>query len=251
METVVASRNPPLTPVRAIFHDVLPAQSIEVPRWMKGARVSSLPPESAAALLYSADARKKQKNGQYSASSSRPPSPRAPGTDPELDARMHSASLAAEVSESWRPPSPAADPLPRIDLAMEEVRTAVAGLQDTRNQLLRELEPQLLALTRMVTERVLETHLPGEHELSQRLVHEGLQALDHNGQAIISLGIGFASQVDSLRARLEQDGIRAEVHVEEHLSSYACRIRTELGAVDESVETRLDKLLATILEGED
>lgn len=250
METPVASRNPPLTPVRAIFHDVLPAQTREIPRWMKGARVSSVPPESAAALLYSSDSHKK-KPGQYTASSSRPPASRTPGTDPDLDARMHSVALAAELTESWRPPPPQVDLTPRIDLAMDEVRTAVAGLQDVRSQLLRELEPQLLALTRMVTERVLETHLPTDHELSHRLVHEGLQALDHNGQATIVVGLGFASQVDSLRSRLEQDGIRAEVQVGEHLSSYACRIRTELGSVDESVETRLDKLLATILEGED
>ena len=250
----MASRNPPLAPVRAIFHDVLPAQTREVPGWMKSARISSMPPESAAALLHSADSHKKKPtDGRYPAPSSRPPSNRTASSHPELDARIHSAALAAEVSESWRPPppSPQTDQLPRVDLAMEEVRAAVAGLQEARSQLLRELEPQLLALTRMVTERVLETHLPGDHELSHRLVHEGLQALDHNGQASIVLGSGFANEVSSLQARLEQEGIRADIQVGEHLSSYACRIRTELGAVDESVELRLDKLLASILEGDD
>lgn len=251
----MASRNPPLAPVRAIFHDVLPAETRDVPQWMRRRAFSSAPPETAAALLHASEPRKKSSpTSDYPRPGSKPPSYTPADADPALDARIQSAALASEISESWQPPpaAPAQDSQPpRLDLAMEEVRAAIAALQETRTQLLRELEPQLLALTRMVAERVLETELPQDHGLSLRLVHEGLQALDHNGHVAVLLGSGFAAEASHLQTRLEEDGIRCEIQVAEHLPTYACRIRTELGAVDESVETRLDKVLATILEGEE
>jgi flagellar biosynthesis/type III secretory pathway protein FliH len=60
---------------------------------------------------------------------------------------------------------------------------------------------------------------------------------------LVRLGSGFESQRSSLAQRLGDRGSRVEVRVEGNLPEHACLVETELGQVDESVESRLATLL--------
>ena len=252
----------PVAPVRAIFHDVVPAQKRDVPDWMKKGGLgsaSSMPPGSAAALLEQPSrARTENDNADFIAepppARTRVSGPSLHGespSDPLLEARIKNASLAAEVSESWTPPPTHEDPVPQTEEAMTELRTAISALAAQQSALLGQLEPQILALTRLVAERVIENQIPGDDQLPIRLVKEGLKTLDHGGAVTVILGPGFSAQAPRLEEELTRDGIECDIQVHDHLALYACQVRTELGVVDESVETRLDKIIASLMDSED
>ena len=78
------------------------------------------------------------------------------------------------------------------------------------------------------------------------MVREGLEALGKHDRVVIRLGQGFESQRASLEQRLLDRGARAEVRIEPQLPDHACLIETDLGQVDESVETRLATLLQAL-----
>ena len=243
-----------MTPVRAIFHDVLPAQQRDLPSWLRkpGAAAnygSSLPPQSAAALLHASAGKKPAANENEELASkerSKTKTKNSP-SDPFLDARMQSASLAAEVSESWRPPAPSLDRQALLERELQELRHAIVSMKKAEGTLLDQLTPQLLRLTRLIAERVIESEALSDPELPIRLVRAGMASLNHGGQVAVVLGPAFGEAAESLQTHLEGDGIRCEVQVLEHLSPFTCQVKATLGAVDESLETRLDHVLQSFL----
>ncbi len=255
------SPNPkrPLTPVKAIFHDVLPAQQRDVPSWLRkpGAITygSSLPPQSAAALLHASAAKPNvaNENEPPLPSEQSTTQPKGQTSDPLLDARVQSQSIAAEASESWLPAaSPQSlDRNARIERELDELRHAILSLKNAESALLEHMTPQLLRLTRLIAERVIETEALKDPELPLRLVREAMGSLNHGGQVAVVLGTAFGPTADLLQTTLEQDGIRCEVQVLEHLTPFACQVKANLGAVDESLETRLDHVLQSFLGGDE
>lgn len=250
----------PVTPVRAIFHDVLPAQRRDLPSWLRKPANpnlgSSLPPQSAAALLHATHGKKPQLNdpeARSKPSESPPTQSRPPHGDPLLEARMQSATLAAEVSESWRPPamSGGLDRHHLLERELGELRHAIISLKRAENDLLEQLTPSLLRLARLIAERVLESEALKDPELPERLVREGLASLNHNGQIVIVLGSAFSHAVERLQMFLEQDGINCEIQVLDHVSPFSCQVKAQLGAVDESLEARLDHVLQSFLGAEE
>jgi len=179
---------------------------------------------------------------------SQPPASARP--DDLYEERMRTAVLAAELRESWRiekePARDEARESAQLEAALGEVHEAITGLLGERTLLLEKTEKQLLQVVRLVAERVIERSIQGDQELPLRLIREGLSALDQQSGVQIVLGPAFEVEGAVLMARLEQEGIRAEVTIDEHASPYACRLRTELGEVDESLETRLDALLLSL-----
>lgn len=255
------SKKAPLSPIKAIFHDVLPAEARDVPSWLRrppvGHRGSSLPPQTAAALLHAEVSRPAARAHEASKATPSPTSEAGAAAsesrrDPMFDARMQSASLAAEVSESWRPSSGGGlDERALAESAMEQVYQAISELRTSQSQSLEQLMPDVVRLCRLVCERVLETESLRDPELPLRLVKEGLHSLDHGGAVTVFLGSGFQSAAESLETRLGRDGVRCTVNVLDQLPPFACQVRAELGAVDESLETRLDNILASFLDAGD
>lgn len=251
----------PLSPVRAIFHDVLPAEQRDVPSWLRkpqlGHRGSSLPPQTAAALLHAEVHRPPApaNDAHHAAAPPRSDSAKVSSAsehDPLFDARMRSASLAAEVTESWRPsPGAGLDERALAENAMEQVHQAISELRASHSQSREQLMPDLVRLCRLVCERVLEIESLRDPELPLRLVREGLHSLDHGGAVTVVLGSGFASAAETLETRLGHEGVRCTVSVLEQLPPFTCQVRAELGAVDESLETRLDNILASFLDAEE
>ena len=129
---------------------------------------------------------------------------------------------------------------PELTQAFEE---AVELLIHERQRVFEQTASQLAELAAVIARRVIAREISLHPELVCDLVREGLEALGKHDRVVIRLGRGFEGQRAALEQRLLDRGGRAEVRVEAQLAEHACLVETELGQVDESVETRLATLL--------
>lgn len=129
---------------------------------------------------------------------------------------------------------------PELTHAFEE---AVELLAHERQRVFEQTASQLAELAAVIARRVIAREISLHPELVFDIVREGLEALGKHDRVVVRLGQGFESQRTALERRLVDRGSRAEVRVEPQLPDHACLVETELGQVDESVETRLATLL--------
>ncbi len=129
---------------------------------------------------------------------------------------------------------------PELIQAFED---AVELLAQERQRVFEQTASQLAELAAVIARRVIAREISLHPQLVFDLVREGVEALGKHDRLLVRLGQGFESQRASLEQRLIDRGSRAEVRVEPQLPEYACLVETELGHVDESVETRLATLL--------
>lgn len=229
---------------RAKFQDVTPQKGKD-PSWLPGRPERR--PESSASL--------------------RPP--RLPSefveavrheVDQEYIARRRSLPVeAARRSElpgaSARPPAAPAQPAqvavalpaPVVDPALVHAfEHAIVMLAHERERLLSDAAGELAELAVLIARRVIGRELSIEPRVVQTLVREGIQALGQHDRVLVRIGKAF----DAARAHVEQDlkdsGKRFEVRVDPALEDYGCVVETELGRVDESVESRLETLLQAL-----
>ena len=161
--------------------------------------------------------------------------PRAP-TIPPPDA--FTAVEPGPLTSIPAAPVPTVDP--ELTHAFEE---AVGLLIHERQRVFEQTASQLAELAAVIARRVIAREISLHPELVCDLVREGLDALGKHDRVVVRLGHGFEAQRASLEQRLMDRGGRAEVRVEPQLPEHACLVETELGQVDESVETRLATLL--------
>lgn len=194
------------------------------------------------------------------------PSVRPPPLPSEfVDAvRQELGDMPAQERPSLRPPRPATIPPPEsfsvaepaapaspvhVPMAVaqpelvEAFEEAVELLAVERQRVFEQTASQLAELAAVIARRVIAREISLRPELVFGLVREGLEALGKHDRVLIRLGTGFEAQRDMLEQRLLDRGSRAEVRVEPQLPEHACLVETDLGQVDESVETRLATLL--------
>jgi hypothetical protein len=134
--------------------------------------------------------------------------------------------------------------IPVVDLELTHAfEEAVELLGHERQRVFEQTASQLAELAAVIARRVIAREISLHPQLVFGLVREGLEALGKHDRVLIRLGSGFESQRNMLEQRLADRGSRAEVRVEAQLPEHACLVETELGQVDESVETRLATLL--------
>jgi hypothetical protein len=152
---------------------------------------------------------------------------------------------AAAAPAEPRPPTVAPAPIvdPELCHAFEE---AVELLGHERQRVFEQTASQLAELAAVIARRVIAREISLHPALVFDLVREGLDALGKHDRVVVRLGQGFESQRASLEQRLQDRGSRAEVRIEQQLPEHACLVETELGQVDESVESRLATLLQAL-----
>jgi Flagellar assembly protein FliH len=162
-----------------------------------------------------------------------------------------------EPAHAARPPTmppeafPAAEPRPLTVAPVASVdpelvhafEEAVDLLGHERQRVFEQTASQLAELAAVIARRVIAREISLHPALVFGLVREGLDALGKHDRLLVRLGQGFENQRAALEQRLLDRGSRAEVRVEPQLAEYACLVETELGQVDESVESRLATLL--------
>jgi len=166
-----------------------------------------------------------------------------------------SEMLAAQMARSLRPSElPPGFPVPPLvaepkaaDAGLERAfRTAIEEMAKTRAQMLEAAAGQLAALAAIIARRVIARELTLAPGILEDLVREALEALSDQDRVRVRVGRGFQSAVDGLERQLALRGNEFRIFVEDGLADYDCVVETELGQVDESVEKRLEKLLAAL-----
>ena len=132
---------------------------------------------------------------------------------------------------------------PEATRAFEE---AIELLVAERSRVLEQTASQLGELATIIARRVIAHEILLNPNIVSGLVNEGLAALGAHDRVLVRVGRAFAAARANLETRLADRGAHAEVRVDESLSEYACFIETELGRVDESIESRIATLLQAL-----
>lgn len=165
---------------------------------------------------------------QPNAGAARPPTMPPPEAFPVAEPHPITASVAVPTVD------------PELTQAFED---ALELLTQERQRVFEQTASQLAELAAVIARRVIARELTLHPQLVFDLVREGLDALGKHDRVLVRLGPGFEQQRAALEQRLLDRGSRAEVRIEPQLHDHACLVETELGQVDESVETRLATLL--------
>jgi hypothetical protein len=170
--------------------------------------------------------------------------------EPERASRPPRASERPKASAhpSFPPlaaPAAAAPPPPFIvdPEATAAFERAVELLVSERTRVLEQTAGQLGELATIIARRVIAHELSLNPGLIAGLVREGLEALGAHDRVVVRVGRGFIEARDRLEQRLADRGARAEVRLDPSLAEHGCVVETELGSVDESIESRITTLL--------
>ena len=196
---------------------------------------------------------------------SEPPGPpRRPSQFPPAGLSQHPvAGNAALASQFPPPPDLGADSgigsavrrrdtfvedlVPRAEEeAVAAIAAAVQEYAAARTQQLEQAEQDLVELVKVICRRVVLREVTLSSSVVEALVREGLMALGGGDKVIVRLGPFFADALDHISENLHQQGISCNVVIDPSVGAHGCALETELGRVDESVETRLSVLLSNL-----
>ena len=153
------------------------------------------------------------------------------------------------ASSAENPPVAAAvePPVPSIDPALvHALEHAVLLLAAERERVLSETAGQLAQLAVLIARRVIGRELTLDPSLVRGLVREGIEALGQHDRVSVRLGAGFAPLQERVEEDLRSSGAKLDVRFDASLEEYGCLVETELGQVDESIESRLETLLHAV-----
>jgi flagellar assembly protein FliH len=139
------------------------------------------------------------------------------------------------------------DLVPRAEEeAVSAIKSAIESFANERARALADAEKELVELVKVICRRVVLREVSLSSSVVEALVREGLLALGKNDRMVVKLGPFFADALDHIRENLRHQGIDCSVVIDPGSDTYGCVIETELGRVDESVETRLNVLFANL-----
>ena len=170
--------------------------------------------------------------------------------EPERPARAPRASELPPRMPSKPPPANAVEATPAEPVIDPEVTAAfeqaIELLILERSRVLEQTASQLGELATIIARRVIAHEISLNPNIVAGLVNEGLAALGAHDRVLVRVGRSFAASCASLTVRLADRGAHAEVRVDENLPDYGCLVETELGRVDESIESRIATLLQAL-----
>jgi len=174
--------------------------------------------------------------------------------EPERSTRGPRASELPPRMPSLPVPAPsanvAAEPGP-VQLIVDPEAThafeqAVELLVLERSRVLEQTASQLGELATIIARRVIAHEISLNPSIVAGLVNEGLAALGAHDRVLVRIGSAFREARSNLEQRLADRGAHAEVRLDETLTEYGCVVETELGRVDESIESRISTLLQAL-----
>lgn len=226
---------------RAKFVDVSPNQR-RIPSWVPGRaeherhRESSLRPPKLPSEFVEAVRHELDQEYVAQARASLPPEATARRSEfPQAPASSAQDPQVLPVVEA-----PVATVDPALVQALEQ---AVLLLAAERQRVLSDTAGQIAQLAVLIARRVIGRELTLDPGLVRGLVREGIEALGQHDRVSIRLGAGFAPMQERLEEDLRSSGAKLDLRFDPTLETYGCLVETELGQVDESIESRLDTLL--------
>jgi hypothetical protein len=234
---------------RAKFVDVSQSQR-RIPSWVPGRaeherrnesslRPPKLPSEFVEAVRHELDQ-------EYVAQARASLPPEATGRRSELPQAPPPATASSGQSSQSLPavePPPPATIDPALVQALEHAVVLLAG---ERERVLSETAGQIAQLAVLIARRVIGRELSLDASVVRGLVREGIEALGQHDRVTIRLGSGFAPMQERLEEDLRSSGAKLDLRFDASLETYGCLVETELGQVDESIESRLETLLLAL-----
>jgi vacuolar-type H+-ATPase subunit E/Vma4 len=139
------------------------------------------------------------------------------------------------------------DLVPRAEEeAVLAIKTAIEQFAEERARALEQSEKDLVELVKVICRRVVLREVSLSSSVVEALVQEGLSALGGGDKVHVRLGPFFSDALDHISENLRHRGIDCTVSIDPAVGAHGCTLETELGRVDESVETRLNVLLASL-----
>jgi hypothetical protein len=130
--------------------------------------------------------------------------------------------------------------------ATQAFEQAIELLVAERSRVLEQTASQLGELATIIARRVIAHEISLNPNIVSGLVNEGLAALGAHDRVLVRIGSAFREARANLEQRLADRGAHAEVRLDAALSEYGCVVETELGRVDESIESRISTLLQAL-----
>jgi Flagellar assembly protein FliH len=170
--------------------------------------------------------------------------PSRPPRASEMPPRMPSMPAPAPLPVIQAEPGPVQLIVdPEATHAFEE---AIELLVAERSRVLEQTASQLGELATIIARRVIAHEISLNPNIVAGLVNEGLAALGAHDRVLVRVGSAFDEARANLERRLADRGAHAEVRLDPSLSEYGCLVETELGRVDESIESRIATLLQAL-----
>lgn len=123
---------------------------------------------------------------------------------------------------------------------------AIESLDQARRDMLYGAEQRLIELATLIARRIIARELKTQPDLVADLIREGLDALAASDKVRVQLGTGFSLVAVMVSEQLATGGIEVELGISSALSEYGCIVETDIGRVDESIESRIDSVLQAI-----
>ncbi|HEX7668007.1 MAG TPA: FliH/SctL family protein [Polyangiaceae bacterium] len=162
-----------------------------------------------------------------------PPPPGGGDLEPALDAIRHRPSVVPLRVE----PDP---------VLIQAFLDAIDGLAQARQMVLEDSAHEIAELATTIARRVIARELSIDPAIVQGLVQEGLSVLGRDDRITVRLGARFARAASAIEQRLTVGDQRVEIVLDPTLEPHGCIVETDLGRVDESIESRLSALITAL-----
>ena len=179
-----------------------------------------------------------------SATEARQPSQRPPSVAPVPPSAPPSQALPAHEHVQPPPPRPSAEE----EEHLAALRQALADIGSLRELIFSQTERQLVELAVTIARQVIAREIALDPSVLIDLAREGIRALDERDKIVVRVGAALDNGLrDAFTEALRKDAPRCEVVVDPGLGPRECIVETELGRVDESIESRLYHVLEALL----
>lgn len=139
------------------------------------------------------------------------------------------------------------DLVPRAEEeAVAAITVAIEQFAQERAHALEQAQKELVELVKVICRRVVLREVTLSSSVVESLVQEGLSALGGRDKVHVKLGPFFSDALEHISDNLRHRGIACTVSIDPAVGPHGCALETELGRVDESVETRLNVLFASL-----
>ncbi len=139
-------------------------------------------------------------------------------------------------------------PSPAEIEGLAALRQALADIGSLREIIFSQTEHQLVELAVTIARHVLAREIATDPSVLVGLAREGIKALDERDKIVVRFGASLdEGLLKDFTEALRKDAPRCEIVLDPSLGPRECIVETELGRVDESVETRLYHVLEALV----
>jgi flagellar assembly protein FliH len=139
----------------------------------------------------------------------------------------------------------------RMQTLLPALEKVVSELADARQAWLRHWEHSTIHLAAKIAQRVIRREISQSPQIKLDLIREALEMAAGSPRVKISLNpddfATLGAQVDSLTKEIAL-AAQSEIVPDETVSPGGCRLETRRGAIDQQIETQLERIIAELTD---